>query len=364
MRKIKKFLAMGMAIAVFSGGLGMTTLPRVEAAGLFDIILAGASSYQEGQQIKKELQTYDSTEEGRQKLLTSFKQRYGVAENSPWQPMAERAMTNLMRGIAQSDPSVWQKPFLWFINQDNTFNAFCSVGHVMSINQGLFNLIQNEDELAVVLGHEMGHGMKGHALQSLQGRLNTSILANMAGAALGQDAIGDAVLQGIVNNSTASTSKEQEWEADGLSFDYVLAGGYNPGATAAVWERVIEKSGDNPQSFVGEIFSPSDHPTNQQRRDKYAQTLKDYSLGHAEAKDGVVYVNGKAWVTPNDANGMSGKERSYFVLGNLAAAYHHREDKKNATVQGTTIYLGAQPIMTATNATQAQNLAQSLNQIK
>lgn len=102
-----------------------------------------------------------------------------------------------------------------------------------------------------------------------------------------------------------------------LSFGYITRAGYNPGATAAIWQRVMEKQGDNASNFVGEIFSPSDHPSNQERRDNYANKLYEMSGKHASVKDGTVYVNGNKFIKPAATSSMSSAERSYFVLGKV-----------------------------------------------
>ena len=52
---------------------------------------------------------------------------------------------------------------------------------------------------------------------------------------------------------------------------------------------------------------------------------------HASVKDGTVYVNGKKFIKPAATYSMSSAERSYFVLGNLAAAYQNGHSKQPAT---------------------------------
>jgi len=94
-------------------------------------------------------------------------------------------MANLSAAIAQVDPSIQQKPYNYFINTDESFNAFCSLGHNISVNTGMFNLVANDAEIAVVLGHEMGHGQKEHVRKSLKGTLNASILGSIVAEATG-----------------------------------------------------------------------------------------------------------------------------------------------------------------------------------
>ena len=62
---------------------------------------------------------------------------------------------------------------------------------------------------------------------------------------------------------------------------------------------------------------------------------------------------------------MSSAERSYFILGNLAVAYHKKQDKHNATVQNGVVMLGNQPIIEPLDGDEdAQTIADRLNAIK
>jgi predicted Zn-dependent protease len=264
------------------------------------------------------------------------------------------------------DPSIHQKPYLYFVNKQKSFNAFCSMGHIMSVNEGLYSLTDNPDEVAVVLAHEMGHGQKNHVASGMRKKLNVAIAAGVLGSAVGGSALTNLAMNIAVNQiDTVAITKSAEWEADNLAFDYVINAGYNPGAAAAIWQRVEEKYGKSKSSFAGEIFSPSDHPTHQQRRDNYVKKLFEYSGKHVTAEKGVVKVNGKALVKPAAAGDQSGAERSYFVLGNLAAAYHNGHNKSNAYASGNTLMLGQQPIMAChAGDPSASELADLLNRIK
>ena len=341
-------------------------LPVAQAAGLGDILgtaVQGAVAYQ---QVNELIKYYDQSEEGRQKLFKGYKEKYGVSENYYRQQQLDEMMPRLTKGIASVDPTILKKPYLYFINKQKSFNAFCSMGHVMSVNEGLYSLTDNPDEVAVVLAHEMGHGQKNHVASSMRKKLNVAVGAAMVGSAVGGSVLTNVALNVLVNQiDTVSITKKDEWEADNLAFDYVINAGYNPGAAAAIWQRVEEKYGKSKTSFAGEIFSPSDHPTHQQRRENYVKKLFEYSGKHVTVEKGVVKVNGKALVKPTAANDMSGAERSYFVLGNLAAAYHNGHNKSNAYVSGNTLMLGQQPIMACYGGdTSASELATLLNKIK
>lgn len=212
----------------------------------------------------------------------------------------------------------------------------------------------------------MGHGQKHHVANSTQKKVNVEIGKMVLADTIGGSGLNNLILNTISNQiETVHIDRAAEWEADNLSFGYITGAGYNPGATAAIWQRVMEKYGDNTSDFVGEIFSPSDHPSHQERRDSYAKKLYEMSGKHASVKDGTVYVNGKKFIKPAATYSMSSAERSYFVLGNLAAAYQNGHSKQPATASGGTLYLGPQNIMTPVNGDSlAEELAAQLNKIK
>ena len=84
-----------------------------------------------------------------------------------------------------------------------------------------------------------------------------------------------------------------------------------------------------------------------------------------ELSDSLIKVNGKDFVTPAPSGDMSSAERACFVLGNLAAAYHNGHNKSAVTVNGNTVMLGAQAIMTTVEGDEsAQVLADRLAGIK
>ena len=332
-------------------------------ADILGTVLAGV---QQKSLIDQSVKHYDQTKEGQTELYDAFTQKQGVVHDSYLNGRLDSIMTRLSSSIAKTDPSIKELPYRWFINPSKEFNASCAMGHVMTVNEGLFDLLNNDDEIAVVLGHEMGHGQKHHVASAQTKMLNVEVGKALLAESLGASAINNLVLNTLANNiETVHITRNDEWQADNLSFDYVTGAGYNPGATAAVWQRVMEKYGNNKQSFVGDIFSPSDHPSHQQRRDNYEKKLYEMSGKHVEVKNGTVYVNGKEFVKPAATGSMSSAERSYFVQGNLAAAYKNGHSKNTATASGNTVYLGAQNIMTsASGDPSAAELAAKLNKIK
>ena len=354
-KSLSRKLAIALSAAVLATPIGMNAAPQTAEAGWGDVIGAAVGGAVYSAQLNKQIKYYNDTDEGRNELFAQMKEQDGVCDDWSINNRIDGIMESLVAGIGSVDASIYDKPFQYFVNGQEDFNAYCTLGHNMSINQGVFSLTDNEAEIAVVLGHEMGHGMKDHPAKGAKRSLGPAILASAMGSVAGN------ILASLWNNN--GITKPMEWEADNLSFEYMTHTNYNPGATAAIWQRVIDQYGDNNSPLTARI---SDHPSNSARRDNYEKKLKEYSGGHVSVNsDGVVEVNGQTFCTPAATSSMSSRERAYFVQGNLAAAYHNGHSTSDAYADGTTVMLGAQPILTCTDGDEdAQTLATRLNQIK
>lgn len=358
---MKKKIISSVMAGIMSLGLctAAVPMPKAEADGsILAGILGGAiagTMYRD--KVMGYYKEYNNTEKGRQAWFQEMKKEEGVVSDSYLNNRLNGIMTNVEKGIYAVDNTVYKKPYNYFISPHQDANAYCTIGHNVNVYQGIFNLMANDDELAVVLGHELGHGQKDHPIKGVKSALNAQTVAIMADAATGGNMSG---LIGTMYNIARNVhlTKPMEWEADNLAFDYITHTYYNPGATAAVWQRFIDKYGNSTGQW-------SDHPTHMQRRDNYAKKLYAWSNNHVENKDGVVYVNGKEFLTPSAAGGMSSKERSYFVMGNLCAVYHNNKKAPEAYASGTTVMMGQQPIIQCVGSDpSASTLAAKLNQIK
>lgn len=350
-------LTAGVPSHAEAGGLGLGDVGT--------IIQAGAYYAQAKAQLKEAFTYLDTTPEGQQEVLQNAEANAGVDDDPVLLERLGAIMENMTKAIGQVDQTVYDLPYVYFLTPDESFNAACSMGHVMQVNRGAFSLVANDDELAVVLGHEMGHGQAHHVAKANMRRFDRAQLAKIGAEALGGTNLAGIVAGGLYNSSIVHSDKKQEKEADALSWEYMIHSPYNPGATAAVWQRVLEQEGNNEQSGIELWFNPSDHPNHKARRDTYEKKLEEYSGKHVAVQDGEVRVNGKKFVTPAPAGGMSTEERAYFVEGNLATAYHRHYDKEAARAEGNTVMLGEQPILTCVDGDEdVQVLVERLNQDK
>ncbi len=183
-------------------------------------------------------------------------------------------------------------------------NAFALPGGYVYITRQLMALMNDESELAFVLGHETGHVAADHGRQRRAATQRNSILGALGailGGFLGNSGFGGLISQGAMQYAqmaTLSFSRDQEYQADTLGTRYVVAAGYDPlggprilaslGRSTALESRMQGKSNRSTPEWA------STHPLSEnrvQRVQAEAQrtgragrgiTNRDVFLGHVD----------------------------------------------------------------------------------
>ncbi len=154
-------------------------------------------------------------------------------------------------------------------------NAFAMPGGYVYITRQLMTLMDDEAELAFVLGHETGHIAANHSQQRKAATQRNSILGVLGavlGSVVGNNAFGNLISQGAMQYSqmaTLSFSRDQEYQADTLGTRYVVAAGYDPlggprilaslGRASALESRIQGNSGRSTPEWA------STHPLSENR---------------------------------------------------------------------------------------------------
>ena len=345
---MKKFNAVFLAAMLSFGTVTVVTPPKAEAFDWFSVAARAVVASQQKAAIVESLEYYDG--EGRDKLMEELKDQNGINYDPTANAMLERIMTNMSAGIAKSDATIIEKPYRYFVNNDKSFNAFCALGHNVSVNIGAFEFVNyNEEMLAAIIAHEMVHGQKNHSLNGAKKKLSVDVVLASVGGELG---VGSIIAANVVaaHAKNSGITKKNEWEADNISFEYMANAGYNVGACAAVWQQVLEQQ-NHRSNILQDILAPSTHPSPDDRRDNFAKKMYEYSNKKVKVdeKTGAILVNGKEFTIPAAANTMSSKQRAYYLAGNLAEMYHKGQEKSNAYVRDNVVYVGNIGIMSALN---------------
>ena len=344
---------------------GMLTPRPVEAFDAFSAIFGIGAQYV---YLNKQIDYINNDEKGRTEYLEQIKKDVGVNHDPLANSILDNVMTRLSDAIAITDPSIREKPYNYFVNNQKTFNAFCTLGHNLSVNIGLFDMLNyNEDEIALVVGHEMGHGQNNDPANGIKKSLPLNVLAALY-QSQNADSISIISANVLANIGNAkNVTYPMEKNADEEAFQYTQAAGYNVGAGAATWQRVLEKMGENNTNFVSEMFNPSDHPGNVARRDNYNAKITEYSNNKIKVNNesGLITLNSKTFCIPAAIPSMSTLERAYLIAGNLAEVYHSKNiGEPLAYVNGNQIWVNDTAIMNITANDNAYEIIANFNTAK
>jgi predicted Zn-dependent protease len=161
-------------------------------------------------------------------FLTRIKSQYEFADY----PYIVQYINNLGNFIGRQI-EVPYFPLHFYVIKDTSINAFAApAGHVFFFS-GLIRIMDNVDELACVLAHELGHVNARHLASRVE-RSKKIGLATMAGILAGILIGGEAAGPLIIGSTAAGTqaelgySRDDERQADQLGFKYAHASGFNP----------------------------------------------------------------------------------------------------------------------------------------
>ncbi len=138
-------------------------------------------------------------------------------------------------------------------HNDSTPNAWASGENEITITGGMLRYLHNEDEVAAIIGHEMGHHIVGHIDSSttriVLGQIFGAILGAAAAIALDADPTTTAIAANAGGMAGAYTglivhSKEDEREADYISVYILARAGYDLEDASGVWTRLAKASGN------------------------------------------------------------------------------------------------------------------------
>ncbi|MCX4239500.1 M48 family metalloprotease [Paraliomyxa miuraensis] len=163
-------------------------------------------------------------------------------------------------------------PWTFRVLDDPTVNAFALPGGYVYVTRGLLVHLRSTDELAAVLGHELGHVTARHGVIQLR-------KSRVAAASVGLFRVVDPNLRhvGGIAASTAGLallkySRDDEYEADSLGLRYVGRAGFEPAATVSVFDVLVGVGKVEHAQRVPSWLST--HPDPQARRTRVASMAK------------------------------------------------------------------------------------------
>ncbi|MBN8835958.1 MAG: M48 family metallopeptidase [Sphingobacteriia bacterium] len=168
------------------------------------------------------------------------------------------------------------KGYNWEFNvvESKEVNAWCMPGGKVVVYTGILPITQNENALAIVLGHEITHAVVGHGRE----RMSQQLLAQGLGVAGNMALSNNPQTVNIFNQLYAPTaqvgvllpnSRKQETEADHYGLIFAAIAGYNPTEAIAFWKRMAALGGQKPPVWL------SDHPADEKRIDDLEKLMPE-----------------------------------------------------------------------------------------
>ncbi len=169
-----------------------------------------------------------------------------------------------------------EDPQNWDINvfKDDEPNAFALPGNNFGVHTGMIDLVDNNSQLAAVIGHEIGHVLAKHGNERASQQLAVQGGMVLAQLYLGQDSNTDKILLGAMGLGAQvgillPFSRKQESEADELGLKYMSEAGFDPAQAPQLWKKMAQK-GSGPPEFL------STHPSPETRINKLSELAPRY----------------------------------------------------------------------------------------
>lgn len=156
------------------------------------------------------------------------------------------------------------------LRDDRTVNAFALPGGQIFITVALLSRLKNADQLAGILGHEIGHVVYRHSSQQMATSEFYQGLAGAATAAAG-DMGGAQIANYVAQVKMMKFGRTDELQSDEFGVKYMIKAGYNPESMSEVMEILAQASGSNqPDEFM------STHPSPENRIAKIREHIAKY----------------------------------------------------------------------------------------
>lgn len=239
-------------------------------------------------------------------------------------------------------------PYEFVVLNNSVPNAWAMPGGKIAINRGLLSLLNDESELAAVLGHEVVHAAARHGASQMTWSTFIGLgsqVAVIAAQTQGYGELGGLAAQLGGGAWLAKYGRDAELESDQYGMEYMSRAGYSPGGAVRLQELFVSLKDGKQQDFLSQLFAS--HPPSQERveenvkraaklpagqnyRDRYqqktAQLRKDKgayeaqkkamaALKEKEGEQALKYLDEAIAIQPNDGQFWELRGHAWEMLG-------------------------------------------------
>ena len=198
---------------------------------------------------------------------TSALQQNKQTTDSSLRRRVEKVGDKIVQAADKRFPSqnLTQNNWEFAVFDDPTVNAWVMPGGKVGFYTGLLDIMENDDQVATVMGHEAGHVVGKHSAErysqqmAAQGGLALANVALEAGDVENSAMIAGILGAGVTFGLILPYSRKHEYEADRLGADFMVGADYRANEAVNFWDRMTQNSGQKPLEFM------STHPSDTNR---------------------------------------------------------------------------------------------------
>lgn len=207
---------------------------------------------------------------GLQSAPQMAQQHGGLHPDQQAQDMVDRVGLRLVQNTVAAKSGY---PFdFHLLADDRVVNAFALPGGQCFITAALFNQLQNEDQLAGVMGHEIGHVLERHGAERMaksgfiQGLIQSVLIGSGGDHSMAQ------IANVVGNTINMKYGREQELESDRWGVEMLIDAGYDPEHMIGVMDILEKSAGGGERAPEWQ----SSHPSPDNRREQIRELIKKY----------------------------------------------------------------------------------------
>lgn len=149
--------------------------------------------------------------------------------------------------------------------EDESPNAFALPGGKIGVHTGMLDVARNQNQLAAVIGHEIGHVLARHGAERVSQQFAASTALQLVNSYVGEDSSNSSKMAmallglGTQVGVLLPYSRVQESEADVIGLELMARSGFDPRASVGLWQNMAAEGGARPPEFL------STHPAPESR---------------------------------------------------------------------------------------------------
>lgn len=227
-----------------------------------------------------------------QQVAQQLENHYGLVQDDEIQDRVSRIGQKLLANGTRSGLT-----YTFKVLNTPDVNALACPGGFIYVYKGLLDYMTSDDELAAVLGHEIGHIEKRHTVHQMEQQMALSLLTLLAGVASGDPGAGMVLASTASQALMAGYSRKDEREADQEGFRLSTLAGYNPYGSYVTMAKLEDMSKDMGNPGYGLFASHPEPEVRMAKALKWTEPLKIPEKVTVKP-DGTAAVSLGAWSFP------------------------------------------------------------------